>query len=231
MTQTSVLEPIAAPERTRRLLPIAADLLPVEIVDSRRARKARRSMLAGIAALVVVLSGWYGYAVYQTSVARVGLTGAEADVSRVQKRQDQFAALVRVQTETGTIRGQLSSLMTDDLPWSSLIGPALGDATGGVKIEEITGALVEAAATTPAGAVQLPNTTGHKLVGQLTVKGFAPNKDGVAGYVDALARVPGLGNPYVTDATPHDGVVEFTVQLDVTDSVLGGRFATKNDKK
>jgi hypothetical protein len=230
MTQTTILEPPAATERARRFLTIAADLLPLEIVESRRARKVRRSVLAGIVALLVVLAGWYGFAVFQTSVARAGLSGAEADVARLKDKQQQYAPLVDMQTESGAIRAQLSALLAHDLPWSGLIDPAMDKAAGLVTVDELTGDLSDANSAT-ATAVQLPNTSGGHLVGRFTVKGHAANKADLARYIDALAQVRGFGNPYVTSATPHEGVVSFTVQLDITDTVLGGRFTPKNDKK
>ena len=49
---------------------------------------------------------------------------------------------------------------------------------------------------------------------------------GTAQYVDALAQVKGLANPYVTSAVPNsdETAIVFTIQFDVTDAVLGGRF-------
>jgi hypothetical protein len=232
MTQTPVLEPPTAPDWTRRFIPITADLLPTEIVESRRARKVRRSVLAGLVALLVVLTGWYGFAVYQTSAARGDLNSANADITRLKSRQDQFRPLVQAQTEKSAIDGQLSALMATDLSWSALVGPALADGAGLVEIDDVTGALTDPKNVNP-GLVTLPNTTGRKLIGKFTVKGAATTKDDVARYVDALARVPGLGNPFVSNATPDEttGKVDYTIQLDVTDAALGGRFTTKSEKK
>ena len=225
MTQT--LPSVAVPEQARRLLPIAADLLPVEVVDSRQVRKVRRSVLAGIIALVVVLTGWYGYAVYQTSVARVALSDAQAEVQRLQNKQGDYNPVIQAQSESAAIRAQLAGLLATDLPWSQLVKPALDAAPNGVAVNDVTGALADPSKKT--GTVQLPNTSGHNLVGQVTVRGTAPDKAVVARYVDGLAKVRGLANPYVTSAAPHDGVVDFTVQFDITTEVLGGRFTTEKN--
>ena len=224
MTQSPVLEPMA-PERARRLLPIAANLLPTEVVESRRARKVRRSVLIAIVALVVLLTGWYGYAVYETSVAREGLAGAQADVDRAQKKQAQFNDLVQVQSQSAAIHAQLSAVMAEDLPWSSVTGPVLAKVPNGMHLKQVTANLPDLSkAATP--TVALPNTSGQKLIGTLTVEGQSPNKALVAQYVDALAQVKGLANPYVTSAVPNsdETAIVFTIQFDVTDAVLGGRF-------
>jgi len=229
MTQSPVLESVAAPERARRLLPIAANLLPSEIVDSRRARKVRRSVLVAIVALVVLLTAWYGWAVYETSVARVGLSGAQSDVVRAQKKQAQFNDLVQAQSQSAAIHAQLSAVMAEDLPWSSVTGPVLTKVPAGMRLKQATANLPDPSKA-PAPAVALPNASGQKLIGTLTVEGQAPDKAVIAQYVDSLAQVKGLANPYVTSAVPSsDGTaIVFTLQFDVTDAVLGGRFtATK----
>jgi len=214
-----------APERARRLLPIAANLLPTEVVESRRARKVRRSVLVAIVALVVLLTAWYGYAVYETSVAREGLAGAQADADRAQKKQAEFNDLVQAQTQSAAMRNQLTAVMAEDLPWSSVAGPVLAKVPGGMHLAHITGNLPDPSKAA-APAVKLPSSTDQKLIGTLTVEGQAPNKAVIAQYVDALGTVPGLANPYVTSAVPNgdETAMVFTIQFDVTDAVLGGRF-------
>jgi hypothetical protein len=231
MTQIPTLEQPLSPERVRRFLSIEADLLPPEIVESRRTRKVRISAVAALVVLVLGLTGWYGVAVYQTSIARVGLAGAEADVTRLQHKQDKYGDLVNVQSESGTVKAQLATLLANDLPWSQLVTPVLAAAPNGVQVSDITGEVTAGAATSGAPAVTLPNSTGKTLVGRITINGHAKSKAVAAAYVDALAKVPGLGNPYLTSAMPPGGEVDFTVRLDITNSILGGRFTPKTDKK
>jgi Tfp pilus assembly protein PilO len=229
MTQTPILEPVS-PERARRVLPIRADLLPQEVIDSRRARKVRRAIVAALAGLVLVLAGWYGMAIHQTSDARAGLSGAQDEVQVLQRRQTDYADLVKTQAESGSIKAQLGTLLADDLPWSTVVKNVLDATPGGVTVNDVTADLTAGKATTGAPAVELPNTTGKTIVGSITVTGHAPSKTAAAAYVDALARINGLGNPYVTSAMPPGGEVDFTVRLDVTNAILGGRF-TPTDKK
>ncbi len=119
--------------------------------------------------------------------------------------------------------------MASDLRWSGLLDPTVSGAPVGVQIDQI-----DANLATPnksaANAITLPNSTTHQVIGQFTVTGVAPNKDAIATYVDTLAHIPGLGNPYVSSAVPGDHGVAFTVQLDMTDAVLGGRFSKTKTK-
>jgi Tfp pilus assembly protein PilN len=231
MTQIPTVEPALSPERVRRLLPIRADLLPQEVIDSRRARKVRRSMVAALVTLVLVLAAWYGAAVYQTSIARSGLAGAESEVQLLQQKQHRYDELVNVQAESGAIKAELGMLMANDLQWSHLVTAVLAATPDGVQVGDVTGDLTAGVTTTGAPAVQLPNTTGKTIVGHITVIGHATSKAAAARYVDALAQVPGLGNPFVTSAMPPGGAVDFTVRVDITNVILGGRFTTPTDKK
>jgi hypothetical protein len=44
----------------------------------------------------------------------------------------------------------------------------------------------------------------------------------VAAYVDALGKIKGLGNPLLGDMTRQEGLLRFTVRLDLTSAGLGG---------
>jgi hypothetical protein len=76
----------------------------------------------------------------------------------------------------------------------------------------------------------LPDTSGEKIIGTLTVTGTAPDKAAIAEYVDALATAAGLGNPIVGDTNLQDGQQRFTLRLDLTSAALGGRFTSEGNK-
>jgi hypothetical protein len=85
-------------------------------------------------------------------------------------------------------------------------------------------------ATTPVGTgigVGVLNQTGQQPVGNLTIDGTAPDKNTVAAFVDGLATVPGLAAPYPASVASIVGghQVTFTVNVIVTSSALGGRYA------
>ena len=64
----------------------------------------------------------------------------------------------------------------------------------------------------------------------LTVTGTAGSKNAVARYVEALGAEPVFADPYLTNAAETDGQVQFTVQVNVTPTALGGRFTSKTSK-
>lgn len=224
MTTTLMPPDSAVPaESPTRTPPIAANLLPAEIVQARRVRTARRIVVSALAAFVVLLGAWYGLASYRAAAARADLTSAERGAQRVERQQKDYATLIGVQQQSQTIRRELSTLLASDLRWSAVLSAVEGAAPTGVQVTNVAGALTGAGNGGTTGP-ELPNTTGRRLVGSLTVTGTASSKATVAEYVNRLAAVPGLGNPFVSSSVPQDGVERFTVRLDLTDAALGGRY-------
>ncbi|HKT04239.1 MAG TPA: hypothetical protein VJT31_32340 [Rugosimonospora sp.] len=222
MTATLMPPPPAA--SALRVLPIAADLLPAEVVDSRQERRTRRTVLAALAGAVVLLVAWFGLAMYQTSQARSGLAAAQDEQQRMTSQQKSFRDLVATQSQTKAISAELSSLLANDLQWSRLLASLRSAAPAGVTVGGVSGALNNANSNT--GKATLPGTPGDKAVGSLTVTGTAPSRAAVAAYVDALSRVTGLANPLVTNASIDSGKVTFSLRLDITRAALGGRFTS-----
>jgi hypothetical protein len=59
----------------------------------------------------------------------------------------------------------------------------------------------------------------------MTINGSGPTKLAIATYVDALGKVSGLANALLVSVTQNDTAFSFTVSLDITSAILGGRFA------
>jgi Tfp pilus assembly protein PilN len=227
-------EPAATAERAPRMLTIAANLLPPEIVESRRGRKVRRIVVSALAAFIALLAGWYSLASYQTSLARDDLSSAQSDVERLARLQKPFAELISAQNESRSIDVQLSALLAGDLQWSRLLSSLRAAAPQGVQITSVTSALAAGAdgagGSSGSAGSRLPSTSTEKLVGTITITGTATSKVAVAAYVDALAKAPGLANPLLDSANQRGPLFDFTVRLDITGSALSGHYLTKSGK-
>jgi Tfp pilus assembly protein PilN len=227
---TTVLPPDAGPatKNPLRIPPIGTNLLPVEIVESRRNRKVRRLVLAALAVFTALLAMWYGVSALQTTIARGTLADAESDVQRLNRQQRQFGELVQAQSESQAIIAQLSTILADDLQWTALLSSLQQAAPSDVHITMASGSLsamsAGAAVENPQSA-RLPSTTADKLVGTLTIAGTAGSKASVAAYMDALGKVPGLADPLLSDVSSEDGTLQFTMQMDITSAAPDGRFA------
>lgn len=229
--------PVAVPtpvpaDQPYRMLPIAANLLPEEIVALRRVRRYRLIVIVSLAVLVAGLASWYGVARYQTSQASSDLARAESDIGRLTRQQTSFTELIRVQAESQTIKSQLAVLMAEDLQWSSLVGSLAEAAPEGVAITGMTASLVSAAGgAAAAGVGGLPRGSAKKTVGTVSIKATATSKAAIAEYVDALSRVKGLASPLLGDMNLQEGSLNFTVRIEITSDVLGGRYGANRDRE
>jgi Tfp pilus assembly protein PilN len=230
---TAVLPPpesMASPERLFRPVPISADLLPVEIIESRRGRRVRRAVIAGLVAFALLLTTWYGQTAYHTGSARHTLTRAEQtaeDLQRQQRQDKTFAEVVAAQGESKRITGQLNTLFAKDVPWSAMLDALQDAAPPSVRITNIKADV----ATKEGGEkeTKLPSTTTEAAVGEVVITGIAPSKPAIAAYVDALAGVPGVANALVNSVNVDGAQLNFSLTVDITDSALGGRFTAKDD--
>jgi Tfp pilus assembly protein PilN len=221
---TTTMAPVPAAS-AMRILPIAANLLPTEIVASRHGRRLRRAVIAALAGVVALLAAWYGLAVYQTGTARDGLATAQDTEQGLVRQQQSYTDLVETQARSKAIAAELASLMASDLRWSRLLSALQAAAPTGVSVTGVTGAL-DTNDSTGTAAKAVPGRSTTDVLGTLTVTGTAPTRAAVAAYVDALAKVRGLANPLVGSATLENNVVQYSVRLDITKPSLGGRFTS-----
>lgn len=245
----------AGVDQTMRIPDIAAHLLPDEIVADRRDRAARRISIMVLVAVTVGLAGWFGHATYETSVASDRLNLAEQQVSRLTRQQNTFADMTTAQAQSATIGRQLSTLLANDLPWSTLLTRLQNAAPATVRVTAVFGSLLastaadasggnpaaapavnpsaapaEPAAGNPANPSATPAGQARpaRQVGTLSVSATAPDEVAAAAYVDLLGLVPGLANPFVGDATAQEGALAFTVRLDITSVALEGRHTSQS---
>ncbi|HLL66662.1 MAG TPA: hypothetical protein VK453_13105 [Micromonosporaceae bacterium] len=237
-------EPEIDIEPQARMLTIAANLLPPELIEARQSRTLRRLVVTGLAGFVGVLAVAYGVAAVTTSVARSNLEDSQSQAQTLTQQQRDFDDVVRVQAESAAIRGQLATLLANDMQWAPFLTSLQVAAPRGVRVTTVTGALVpppaapapdpaatDAAARAGTVAAPPPKSAALKVIGKLTISGNGTTKADVAAYIDALGKVPGVANPILGSATLLEGAYGFTILLDITNAVLDGRFTPKTTTK
>lgn len=217
-------EPEAERPLSHRIPTVAANLLPLEVFAARRTRRIRRLVILVVALVVVALLGWYGFALVRTSLAEDELARAKDETIRLENQQNAFAELQQVRRDSQAVKQQLEQLMVSDLSWGTLVGSLRQAAPSDLLITGITGTL-DATRANPGPGARV--STGP--VALATITGIGTSKPQVAAYVDALAKLPGVADPFITSVTAGEQGLDFTVQINVTDALLGGRYA-KADK-
>ncbi|WP_033341364.1 PilN domain-containing protein [Catenuloplanes japonicus] len=204
-----------------RLVRISANLLPDEVTDGRRTRRTRTAVVSGLGVVVLLLAGWYGSTFVQSGTAEEELARSEAQVASAQQEQGRYRELTDTKAKLNAAQTQLSTLMSTDTQWQKLLADIRGAAPAGVEIGQVSAGLSSAASSGDG----LPSQTEEKLVGSVTITGKAATKDQIAAFVDNVRRVTGLANPLPTTVATAEGKESFTLQVDITQAALGGRFS------
>jgi Tfp pilus assembly protein PilN len=206
-----------------RLAPVVADLLPVEVFQSRRNRRVRRLVVFAMIVFTLLLAGWFAGEYVRTVAQQADLDAANDTVTDLQVRQHQYDELQRVQQQTAAIESQLAAAMAIDIQWASILNSLRGSAPAGVNLTGI-GSTV---ANDPRAASAARSATATTTIGSVTVNGIGTSKELVARYVDALATVDGFANPFLLSAAEEKDGVAFAVQVDITGAALESRFVSR----
>jgi Tfp pilus assembly protein PilN len=219
--------PSPAPQTGPHRFPtVFANLLPDEVIAGRRARQLQQRVLAGLGLLLVVLVGWYGLSMLQTSSANSSLAAATRTTDDLQSQQRGFAPLINAQQQSTAIQAQLRQLMAGDVQWSDLLAALRKQAPAGTEVTSINGTLAvgSSAAGGSAGGLGVLNATGKTQIGSLALSGTAKDKNAVAAYIDALGKVPGLAAPFPASVADGVGGLTWSANVILTTDVLGGRY-------
>jgi hypothetical protein len=215
------LDPALSPEHLNRILPIRTNLLPEEITAGRNARRTR-VVLAGAMVLVALLTGsWYWQADKQRDLAEQDLVSVTGQVDTMRK-QTKAKALTKV-TDTieqrDAIAADLKTAQHNDLPWQTLLDSLRATAAD-------KSATLQTLVATIADDTGGPKTTAD-TVGTLTLAGTAKDKPTIAGFVDAVAKVDGVTDVYLTAASQGPTNWSFTLTASIETSYLCGRYSDK----
>jgi hypothetical protein len=204
---------------------VFADLLPEEVIDARRGRRVRSSVLLALGVVLLVMIVATVAARIQTSSARGSLASAQSDGQQLRAQQGQYSALVTAQTKAVTIQSQLRALMASDVGWPTLLAALRAAAPARVVVTGITGSVPLAAPGRAGIATGIGVLAGNaKAIGTIALTGSAPDQAGVAAYLEALSEVTGIAVPYPAAITSVAGGVQFSANLLITSPALGGRY-------
>ncbi len=221
-TSTTALMPIDpahSAQQVSRIPAIRANLLPGEIIAGRNAKRTRFVLIGAVIVVAALLGVWYLYALDQKADADADLAAASEQVQVVQKRKNSYNELTSLIARQEAIAAKLASLLAADLPWATTLDKVRRTATAGdVTIADLTGSLVETDTSTGVPATN--------IVGTISLSGSAADKKTIANFVDDLATLDGIANPYLTVANEEANSVNFTLTTEITTDARCGRYTT-----
>lgn len=224
--------PVPAPiPLTPRTASVFANLMPFEVIATRRSRQAQRRVLIALLGVVVLVVLSFAATWLQTRNAQSTLSDEQSRTKTLINEQRSFSALVSAQTETTRMRATLQTLMIGDVQWTPLLQKLEASTPRGVALTDVTGTITSGAAagsgsaTGTAAGLAVLNNTGELQIGTLTLTGTAPDKNSVAAMVDKLTSIQGLAAPFPANVSGGRGNVTFSINAILTSKLLGGRFS------
>jgi cytoskeletal protein RodZ len=222
---------VAAPEHKvdrdpMRILTITANLLPVEITDARREHKLRWIVAAVLVVVLAALGFWDFSARQQTSDQQAALTKAQTRVNSLQASiaDPKYAALSKAKSDGAAISSELTKLMATDVAWYELVPTLRTTAqSAGASLTNITATLSTASGAASATTTATSGTSSTNA-GTILLTGSAADKSQIATFLDALGKIPGLTNPFLTNVNGATNQNQFSITVTFTSALYSGRY-------
>jgi len=201
-----------------------ADLMPPEIRIKRSQLRTRRSLrlgLVGVAAVVIVACG---ATVAWASLAKVGLDGAQSQVSVLLREQAQYADVKNATESIQLIQAGQRVASATEIDWNGYLGKVAGLLPAGVTIDEAD--LDQATPVEPYTENLVP-LQGDR-VATLTVVTRSATIPPVAQILAAMQTLPGFVDVTPSDVVldPSTNVYKATITMHLDDKAFDGRFSS-----
>lgn len=195
------------------------NLLPIEIIESRRFRRTQ-ILLAGAVLVVALLAGAGTYLAQRSvSDANDELVASQARVTQLQAEQAKYAAVPQVvgQVEAATTARALA--MGSDVLWYRYLNDIDGAVPAGVELSNITASLATAAsAGLPSSPLAAPG------IGTIAMNGTAGQYDEVSSWLEAINKITGFSSSALTSAARADGTVGWSLTAVIDSTALSARY-------
>lgn len=215
----------------------AVNLLPATYALRAAVRRAKIFAAAAVVvALLLALLGWL-VASQKEAAAQEGLAIATAERAALQAEVVKYSDVPKVFRAVSDAQGQLELAMGNEVRWSFFLNDLALTMPRGVSLDTLAvtspapGASIQAAAPSSVGASTAGQPTsgaGVPALGTMNVSAKAFSYDTVANWLDSLAKLPTLADPYVgsISAGTEEGtdIVTFTSDASLTTEALSRRY-------
>lgn len=204
------------------------NLLPPEILDGRRLKRAQGFMAAGVVGVVAVLGGGYYLAQADSAKAAQELVVEQQRTTVLQAEAAQFAQVPAILASVDRAETALTTAMATDIEWYRYLAQIGLSAPETVWFQTMSftalpPATVSADPLAPVDSVAQISTTGRALAyvdvsAWLDSLDSIPNSDYVA-FTDATLDTESLAQPFVS----------FTTSSQVAAEALSDRYTPKGE--
>ena len=232
---TTFTEAPSAPHRAQAVTSSRVDwapvpkvnLLPREILQTRRLTGLKRALAGGVAAVVLLCGGAAVWAHAGASAAQDDLDAVQAKGAAMRTEQARYAGVPKLLNLIQAAGAARERAMSQDVLWYGLLSDLSVTTPKGVTLNSLQASMDKA------------TTTNDPLVpsglGTVTFTGTAEHVPEVAAWLDAVAHMHGLDGSTLQSVTREDagdgtaGTLNFTTTVKVTSKALTHRYDRKAD--
>lgn len=231
---TSVLDRRSPRRDSSTALPATmpqVDLMPTEVRAARAFGRAKRSLLIGLAGVLLVVGCGIGAATLHASSAQDDLAKAQADTAALVAQQAQYAEVPVVLDRLDKLTAARKLGMSTEIRWQPYIYAIFAVMPQGIQLGSI-----DTVGATPMVTPAVPADPLQSLsIGTITFTGRSKTVPDTSSWIDALNSIPGFQDAWVsvveTKEDDQDGVyyaVQSTVQVNT--EAYARRFAEPKGK-
>ena len=233
VSRSTAVETPAAPAAPRKqaseLLTIGgsprAHLLPVEVVERKKARALRRKLAGVLLVLIVAIAGGVGLASVALIGAQGALSTAQGESATLGQQRLKYSAITKVQSDVKAIEASQKVATAQEILWAPYIKKLQGTLPAGMRIAAFTAAIQPPAS---AGSVQTSDPLQGPRIASVTVTVTSPQAS-IAGWLTKLPVLPGFVDAEPTSVSLAQSGDAYTVvvAIHVNEQALSKRFDSK----
>jgi len=200
------------------------NLLPPEVRAARGLRATKRWLAISLIVTVIACIGVFGLALVSSAQADAELAEAQAETTRLQEAQAQYAEVPVVLAALASATDARTIGMSTDVQWKSYVDAIAAVLPANVSFDSmtLTAATPMIPAPAPIDPLQLPS------VGQIQFEARTSVVPDTSAWIDSLNSVPGLRDAWVSSATvtEDESGIYYTVSatVQVSDAAYSHRF-------
>ena len=182
------------------------NLIPDEIAEEARVRRAKIVVIGAVAASVVAAGGLYMMAVGEVGAAQQELDSTTALSASLAAEVTKYADVPRVRADLASAKNQQALAMGGEVRWSFVLNNLALTIPQGTAITSFKGSITGVApgtGSTPNGGIV--SVLGQPGIGAVTFEGEALDNAKVAAFLESIAKNNGVLDPFATQATKDGG--------------------------
>jgi Tfp pilus assembly protein PilN len=202
------------------------NLLPPEVLQSRKLRKLQVGLGAGVAVVAIAMGALYYMQVQDSNDAANQLATVQAQATTLQAQKAQYADVPRTLGQIEAAEDARQTAMANDVSWYRYLNDLSYVTPKNVFLVGLT--MTSTGATTGAAATPTISTPG---VASVTLTGTGDKHTDVAAWLDAIAKEKGWADAYFTNSKINEindhKTVDFASTVTVTAKALSHRYDRK----